>query len=155
MACPLCLCCSDRFVSFPDFPPQVSTVLVVFPDGTQVVVPFKEDTLLIHLLPKIHKLKRLRLYTNEYVFAVSAADQKHLKVSVLISSVLLCAVIVRRFDSGHCLFLLLFTLLSCFLSQLMTPYLDMQQPVGTVGATTLEIQNKCVLILFLLCLELC
>jgi len=55
-------------------------VLVVFPDGTQVVVPFKEDTLLIQLLPKVHKLKRLRLYTNEYVFAVSAADQKHLKV---------------------------------------------------------------------------
>ena len=60
---------------------QVSTVLVLFPDGNQVVVPFKEDTLLLHLLPKISKLKRLRLYTNEYVFSVSAADQKHLKVS--------------------------------------------------------------------------
>jgi hypothetical protein len=60
--------------------PQVSTVLVNFPDGTQVVVPFKEDTRLIHLLSKISKTKRLRLYTNEYVFAVSAADQKRLKV---------------------------------------------------------------------------
>lgn len=66
--------------SYDSFQNIVSTVLVVFPDGTQVVVPFKEDTLLLDLLPKIHKLKRLRLYTNEYVFAVSAADQKHLKV---------------------------------------------------------------------------
>ncbi len=61
-------------------------MLVVFPDGTQVVVPFKEDTLLIQLLPKVHKLKRLRLYTNEYVFAVSAADQKHLKVQHFLHS---------------------------------------------------------------------
>jgi len=90
--------------SYDSFQNSVSTVLVVFPDGTQVVVPFKEDTLLIQLLPKVHKLKRLRLYTNEYVFAVSAADQKHLK--------------------------------------LMSPQLDMQQPVRTIGATTLEIQNK-------------
>jgi hypothetical protein len=59
---------------------KVSTVLVNFPDGTQVVVPFKEDTRLIHLLSKISKTKRLRLYTNEYVFAVSTADQKRLKV---------------------------------------------------------------------------
>lgn len=58
----------------------MSTVLVVFPDGTQVVVPFKEDSKLLDLLPRINKMKRLRLYTNEYVFAVSAADQKRLKV---------------------------------------------------------------------------
>jgi hypothetical protein len=55
-------------------------VLINFPDGTQVVVPFKEDTKLLDLLPRIHKTKRLRLYTNEYVFAVSAGDQKRLKV---------------------------------------------------------------------------
>lgn len=96
--------------SYDSFQNSVSTVLVVFPDATQVVVPFKEDTLLLDLLPKISKLKRLRLYTNEYVFAVSAADQKHLK--------------------------------------LMSPILDMQQPVCTIGATTLEIQNKYVLLSF-------
>jgi hypothetical protein len=28
------------------------------------------------------------------------------------------------------------------LSQLMSPNLDMQQPVGSLGATTLEIHNK-------------
>jgi hypothetical protein len=69
---------------------QVNTVLINFPDGTQVVVPFKEDTKLLDLLPRIHKTKRLRLYTNEYVFAVSAGDQKRLKVNTTLCSV--CAV---------------------------------------------------------------
>ena len=58
----------------------MNTVLILFPDGNQVIVPFKDETLLLHLLPRISKLKRLRLYTNEYVFSVSAADQKQLKV---------------------------------------------------------------------------
>lgn len=118
---------------------QVSTVLVLFPDGTQVVVPFKEDALLLHLLPKIHKLKRLRLYTNEYVFSVSAADQKHLKVSNLVPACTQNNVVpaVRMFTFLICTCV-------CYLcfAQLMSPQLDMQQPLRSIGATQLEIHNK-------------
>ena len=75
---------------------QVNTVLVLFPDGNQVVVPFKDDTLLLQLLPRISKLKKLRLYTNEYVFSVSAADQKHLKVKIMWNMLPNCC--VKYFD---------------------------------------------------------
>eukprot|EP00601_Ochromonadales_sp_CCMP2298_P012371 CAMPEP_0173260326 /NCGR_PEP_ID=MMETSP1142-20121109/25512_1 /TAXON_ID=483371 /ORGANISM="non described non described, Strain CCMP2298" /LENGTH=526 /DNA_ID=CAMNT_0014195051 /DNA_START=42 /DNA_END=1623 /DNA_ORIENTATION=+ len=58
---------------------SVNTVLVVFPDSNQVVVPFADTTRLLDLLPVINKNVPLRLYTNEFCFQVSAADQSRLK----------------------------------------------------------------------------
>jgi len=61
-------------------PTQGNTVVVLFPDGAQVVVTYESKTTLLDLLPKINKQRRLRLYTDEYIFVVTTADQKALKV---------------------------------------------------------------------------
>ena len=55
-------------------------MVVLFPGGAQVVVSYESKSTLLDLLPKINKQRRLRLYTDEYIFLVSAADQKALKV---------------------------------------------------------------------------
>jgi len=54
--------------------------MIIFPDSTQVIVPFTHSMILLDLLPSINKVKRLRLYTDEYSFFVSPADQKRLKL---------------------------------------------------------------------------
>jgi hypothetical protein len=67
----------------PPPPSQYHQVMILFPDGVQVLVPYSDDTLLIDLLPKIARRRALRLYTNEYEFHVGPADQKLLMVSYI------------------------------------------------------------------------
>ena len=52
----------------------------MFPGGAQVIVTYESKTTLLDLLPKINKQRRLRLYTDEYIFVVTTSDQKALKV---------------------------------------------------------------------------
>lgn len=59
----------------------IQTATIRFPNGQQVGVPFDDSTTLRELLPlvaKLHPLTKLRLHTDEYIFVISAQDQKRL-----------------------------------------------------------------------------
>eukprot|EP01039_Chlorochromonas_danica_P000097 gene97-104_t len=76
---------------------SVENATIRFPNGQQVEVPFDKDTTLqqlLSLVPKLHPLTKLRLYTDEYVFTISQQDQRRLQyaspkmdLSVKVSSI--------------------------------------------------------------------
>jgi hypothetical protein len=59
-------------------------VTIRFPDGRSLAIEHHEDASLKELLPLIAKHYRIRLYTDEYEFLISAQDQKLLSVSLLL-----------------------------------------------------------------------
>lgn len=73
----------DKFANdFPSYDDEIegdeNIVIIIFPNGIEVEIPYNKDDRMIDLLPLIAKTHRIRLYRNEYIFVMSEQDQARL-----------------------------------------------------------------------------